>query len=49
MSKLANGKGNLVRQAHQMQQLGVDTSKKIDQRLLDSALSDYPGLESKLN
>ena len=49
MSKLAKGKGNLVRQAHQMQQLGVDTSKKIDQRLLDSALSDYPGLESKLN
>ncbi|AQS36385.1 hypothetical protein Sps_01216 [Shewanella psychrophila] len=49
MNKLTNGKGNLVRQAHQMQQLGVDTSKKIDQRLLDSALSDYPGSESKLN
>ncbi|MEI6858240.1 MAG: DNA recombination protein RmuC [Shewanella sp.] len=49
MSKLANGKGNLVRQAHQMQQLGVDTSKKIDQRLLDSALSDHPESGSKLN
>ncbi|SQH76501.1 DNA recombination protein RmuC homolog [Shewanella benthica] len=49
MNKLSSGKGNLVRQAHQMQQLGVDTSKKIDQRLLDSALSDYPEPGAKLN
>jgi len=49
MGKLASGKGNLVRQAHQMQQLGVDTSKKIDQKLLDSALSDFRIEETKLN
>lgn len=39
MNKLASGKGNVIRQAHQMQQLGVETSKKVDSQLLDKALS----------
>ncbi|MBV7315073.1 DNA recombination protein RmuC [Shewanella sp. NIFS-20-20] len=39
MSKLATGKGNLIRQAHQMQQLGVDTSKQLDRQLLEQALN----------
>ena len=49
MNKLSSGKGNLVKQAHQMQQLGVDTSKRLDPRLLDKALSDYHIDEKKLN
>ena len=49
MSKLSNGKGNLIRQAHQMQQLGVDTSKKLDPQLIESATSDYYSESSKLN
>lgn len=49
MSKLSNGKGNLIRQAHQMQQLGVDTSKQLDPQLIESALSDYHGDDAKLN
>ena len=40
MNKLSTGKGNLIRQAHQMQQLGVDTSKQLDKQLLDLALDD---------
>lgn len=39
MKKLASGKGNVIRQAHQMQQLGVETSKKVDTQLLEKALS----------
>ena len=39
MNKLSTGKGNVIRQAHQMQQLGVETSKKVDAQLLDKALS----------
>ncbi|MGS0826654.1 DNA recombination protein RmuC [Shewanella sp. 0m-8] len=39
MNKLSTGKGNVIRQAHQMQQLGVQTSKKVDAQLLDKALS----------
>ncbi|MGL4835464.1 MAG: DNA recombination protein RmuC, partial [Shewanella sp.] len=38
--KLSSGKGNLVRQAHLMQQLGVDTSKQLDKVLLEKALND---------
>ncbi|MBW8184869.1 DNA recombination protein RmuC [Shewanella nanhaiensis] len=49
MNKLSSGKGNLIKQAHQMQQLGVDTSKKIDQRMLDQALSDYQLDDKPLN
>lgn len=49
MNKLSSGKGNLVKQAHQMQQLGVDTSKKLDQRMLDQALSDYRLDDKQLN
>ncbi|EGM70026.1 DNA recombination protein RmuC [Shewanella sp. HN-41] len=40
MNKLASGKGNLVRQAHLMQQLGVDTSKQLDKMLLEKALNE---------
>ncbi|QYJ80365.1 DNA recombination protein RmuC [Shewanella acanthi] len=40
MNKLSSGKGNLVRQAHLMQQLGVDTSKQLDKILLDKALNE---------
>lgn len=40
MKKLASGKGNLVRQAHQMQQLGVATSKQIEPIMLDTALDE---------
>ncbi|MCE9687428.1 DNA recombination protein RmuC [Shewanella sp. AS16] len=40
MNKLASGRGNLIRQAHLMQQLGVDTSKQLDKQLLDKALDD---------
>ncbi|MGS0680048.1 DNA recombination protein RmuC [Shewanella sp. 125m-7] len=39
MNKLSSGKGNVIRQAHQMQLLGVQTSKKVDAQLLDKALS----------
>lgn len=37
MNKLSSGKGNVIRQAHQMQQLGVPTSKKLTPQLLDQA------------
>ncbi|MCL1125128.1 DNA recombination protein RmuC [Shewanella surugensis] len=37
MNKLSSGKGNLIRQAHQMQQLGVPISKKLPPQLLDQA------------
>ncbi|GGE64283.1 DNA recombination protein RmuC [Shewanella carassii] len=40
MNKLATGRGNLVRQAHQMQQLGVETSKQLDKQLLEKAMTD---------
>lgn len=44
MGKLSSGKGNLVRQAHQMQQLGVETSKKLDKQLVEQSLVDEPAL-----
>ncbi|MCE9678821.1 DNA recombination protein RmuC [Shewanella sp. AS1] len=40
MGKLSTGKGNLIRQAHQMQQLGVATSKQLDPQLLDNSLNE---------
>ncbi|MBT1445544.1 DNA recombination protein RmuC [Shewanella sp. JM162201] len=40
MGKLSTGKGNLIRQAHQMHQLGVDASKQLDRQLLDMAMDD---------
>ncbi|GIU01890.1 DNA recombination protein RmuC [Shewanella algidipiscicola] len=52
MGKLSTGKGNLIRQAHQMQQLGVTTSKQLDSQLLDKALDEHlsvPNAEMKLN
>ncbi|QYK03579.1 DNA recombination protein RmuC [Shewanella zhangzhouensis] len=40
MGKLATGRGNLIRQAHQMRQLGIESSKQLDKQLLDNALDD---------
>ncbi|NKF50358.1 DNA recombination protein RmuC [Shewanella sp. WXL01] len=40
MNKLSTGKGNVIRQAHQMQQLGVETSKQIENNLLQQALDE---------
>jgi DNA recombination protein RmuC len=40
MGKLSSGKGNLVRQAHFMQKLGVDTSKQLDKQLIKQATDD---------
>ncbi|WP_133407365.1 DNA recombination protein RmuC [Parashewanella tropica] len=39
MGKLSEGKGNLLRQAEQMKQLGVDTSKQLDNVLVDRAMN----------
>ena len=44
MGKLSKGKGNLVRQAHQMQQLGVESSKQLDKQLIEQSLSEEPPL-----
>ncbi|MCG9746639.1 DNA recombination protein RmuC [Shewanella sp. Isolate8] len=49
MGKLSTGKGNLIRQAHQMQQMGVTTNKQLDSQLLDQALSDHMEHDIKLN
>ncbi|QYJ84637.1 DNA recombination protein RmuC [Shewanella mesophila] len=52
MGKLSTGKGNLLRQAHQMQQLGVTTSKQLDTQLLEKALDEHQGSQTsdiKLN
>ncbi|CAM4171606.1 DNA recombination protein RmuC [Shewanella denitrificans] len=46
MGKLSSGKGNLVRQAHLMQKLGVDTSKQLDKHKVNLALSDHLDDES---
>lgn len=40
MNKLASGKGNLIRQAHQLQRMGGDSSKQLDSKLLDKALDE---------
>ncbi len=45
MNKLSTGKGNLIRQAHQMRQFGVDTTKNLDKQLIDTAMND--SLETK--
>ncbi len=37
MNKLSSGKGNLVRQVEQFRKLGVQSNKKLDGNLLDSA------------
>ncbi len=44
MNKLVSGKGNLVKQAHQMKQLGVETSKQIDKSMLDTAMNEEVSL-----
>ncbi|WP_037442967.1 DNA recombination protein RmuC [Shewanella mangrovi] len=40
MNKLASGKGNLIRQAHQLQRMGGENSKQLDAKLLDKALDE---------
>ncbi|WP_417760650.1 DNA recombination protein RmuC [Shewanella sp.] len=40
MNKLASGKGNLIRQAHQLQRMGGESSKQLDAKLLDKALDE---------
>ncbi len=40
LGKLSSGKGNLIRQAQQMKQLGAITSKQLDKNLLETALKD---------
>lgn len=40
MGKLSSGKGNLVRQAHLMQKMGINTSKKLDKQLINTALDE---------
>ncbi|MGZ9898021.1 DNA recombination protein RmuC [Shewanella gaetbuli] len=40
MGKLSSGKGNLIRQAHQLQRLGVDTNKQISKPILNQALDE---------
>jgi DNA recombination protein RmuC len=37
MNKLSTGKGNLVRQVEQFRKLGVQSNKKLDGNLLNSA------------
>jgi DNA recombination protein RmuC len=37
MNKLSEGKGNLIRRAENLKELGVKSTKKIDQKLLDRA------------
>ncbi|MDF0534421.1 DNA recombination protein RmuC [Shewanella sp. A32] len=39
MSKFSSGRGNLIQQAQQIKQLGAETSKQLDQKLLDKALN----------
>ncbi|WP_434925883.1 DNA recombination protein RmuC [Shewanella sp. HL-SH8] len=40
MAKLSSGKGNLIRQAHTLQCLGVDSSKQIGKQILNRALDE---------
>lgn len=40
MGRLSTGKGNLIKQAQQMKQLGAITSKQLDKPLLTKAFSD---------
>ena len=37
MNKLVEGKGNLVKRAEQLKELGAKATKQLDQRLLDRA------------
>ena len=37
MKKLSSGRGNLVRKAEEFRSLGVQTSKKLDEKLLQQA------------
>ncbi|MCF1426667.1 MAG: DNA recombination protein RmuC [Shewanella sp.] len=40
MGRLSTGKGNLIRQAHQMKQLGATASKQFDTNLLEGAIRE---------
>ena len=40
LGKLSTGKGNLIRQAQQMKQLGATASKQLDKNLLENALRE---------
>lgn len=42
MKKLYEGKGNLVRRAHNIKALGARTTKSLDQQLLDRAKNEAP-------
>jgi DNA recombination protein RmuC len=48
MGKLTSGRGNLIQQAHQIKQLGAETSKQLDSKLLDKALSSEAESEEKI-
>lgn len=49
MNKLTSGRGNVIKQAHQLQLMGVETSKKIDQQLIEQALTDVKIDSTSLN
>ncbi|MBX2965237.1 MAG: DNA recombination protein RmuC [Cyclobacteriaceae bacterium] len=40
MSKLSDGKGNLIGRVHKLKELGAKTSKQLDARLVDRALDE---------
>jgi DNA recombination protein RmuC len=40
MGKLSSGKGNLIRQVHQLRSLGVNSSKQLDKSILNRALDE---------
>lgn len=40
MNKLSQGKGNLIRQAHQMQQLGINNTKKLNKDFIEQSLNE---------
>ena len=41
MNKLSSGKGNLISQAHKMQQLGISNTKKLSNDFIEQSLNDY--------
>ena len=44
MKKLADGRGNLIRQVEMLKELGLRTNKSIPKRLLDRADVDQDGI-----
>lgn len=45
-SKFTGGRGNAIRQAEMLKELGVKPTKQLPQKLIDSALDEYPPLPS---